>query len=116
MSNTESPRPKAASSPNLRVLLALVIVMSVLIIAGMIVVGVTIANRLSKMGEDDASAIRGFGTADIPVPGGCEILETQSDENRLIVRLGSGGRCNQVLVAEHQSRVVDGRLNFVPTE
>jgi hypothetical protein len=116
MSNPEAPRPKAESSPNLRALLALVIFMGVLIVAGLIVVGVTIASRLGKMGEDQALAVNGFGTADIPVPGGCEIVETQSDENRLIVRLGSGGRCNQVLIVDLKSGAVAGRLNFVPTE
>jgi hypothetical protein len=116
MSNTESPRPKAESPANLRALLALVIFMGILIVAGMVVVGVTIANRLSKLGEGDkaAAAGGGFGEAVISVPAGCSIVESRPDGNRLIVRLGSGGRCDQVLVIDLRSGAVTGRLNFVP--
>jgi hypothetical protein len=116
MSNSDPLRPKAESTPNLRVLLAVVIFMGILIVVGMVVVGVTIANRLGSMGEDKGSAVHGFQAADIPIPAGCEILETRSDENRLIVRLGSGGRCNQVVIVDLESGAVAGRLNFVPTE
>lgn len=115
MSNTESPRPKSESTPNLRALLAIVIFMGILIIAGLVVVGVTIANRLSNMGEEERRAAGGFQPADIPIPAGCEIVETQTEEDRLIVRLGVGGRCNQVLVIDVRSGTVAGRLNFVPT-
>lgn len=120
MSNTESSRPtadaKAESTPNLRVLLALVIFMGILIVAGLVVVGVTIAVRLSGMDDDETPAAKGgFEIADIPVPAGCEILETQADEDRLIVRLGLGGRCNQLIVIDLRSGAVTGRLNFVPT-
>jgi hypothetical protein len=116
MSNPDSPRPKAESTSNLRALLGVVIFMGILIVVGMVVVGVTIANRVGSMGEDKGSAVHGFQTADIPIPAGCEILETRSDEDRLIVRLGSGGRCNQVVIVDLKSGAVAGRLNFVPTE
>ena len=116
MSNTESSHAEAESNPKLRALVALVIFMGILIIAGMIVVGVTIANRLGKAGEGVGSAQTGFAVADIPVPAGCEILETRPDGGRLIVRFGSGGRCNQVLIIDLESGAVAGRLNFVPTE
>src|SRR5262245_9005081 len=116
MPNSDSRPPKAEATPNLRALLAVVIFMGILIVLGMVVVGVTIANRLGQMGEDDAPAAGGFGAANIPIPAGCEILETRSDENRLIVRLGSGGRCNQVVIVDLESGAVAGRLNFVPTE
>src|SRR5262247_3967702 len=105
MSNTDPPRPKAESTPNLRALLAVVIFM------GILMVGVTIANRLGSMGDDEASAVHGFQAADIPIPAGCEILEARSDESRLIVRLGSGGRCNQVVIVDLESGAVAGRLN-----
>src|SRR5262245_63769613 len=115
MSDTQPTRLKTESTPKLRALLALVIFMGILIIAGLVVVGVTIANRLSKMGAEDRPASGGFGTADIPVPAGCEIVEIRPDGNRLVVRLGSGGRCDQLLVIDMRSGTVSGRLNFVPT-
>jgi len=115
MSNPESPHPKAESRTNLRVLLALVIFMGVLIVAGIVVVGFTIANRLSNMGAEDEPAAGGFGAADIPIPAGCEVVEARPDGNRLILRLGSGGRCNQAIVIDLRSGAVTGRLNFVPT-
>ena len=117
MSNSESPSPKAESRSNLRALLALVIFMGILIVAGMVVVGVTIANRLGSLGEGDkpAAVAGGFGEAAVPIPAGCAIVETRPDGNRLIVRLGSGGRCDQVLVIDLRSGAVTGRLNFVPS-
>jgi hypothetical protein len=117
MSNTESPRPKAESPPNLRALLAVVIFMGIVIVAGMVVVGVTIAVRLGSLGEGDkpAATASGFGEAVVPIPAGCAIVETRPDGNRLIVRLGSGGRCDQLLVIDLRSGAVTGRLNFVPS-
>jgi len=117
MSNTESPRPKAESRSNLRALLAVVIFMGILIVAGMVVVGVTIAIRLGNLGEGDkpTAAAGGFGEAAVPIPAGCAIVESRPEGNRLIVRLGSGGRCDQVLVIDLRSGAVTGRLNFVPS-
>jgi hypothetical protein len=117
MSNTESPSPKAESTPKLRALLALVIFMGILIIVGLVVVAVTVANRLSRMGEADTggSVKSGFGEVQVPVPAGCAIVESRPEGNRLIVRLGSGGRCDQVLVIDLKSGAVTGRLNFVPS-
>jgi len=115
MSNTESPHPKTESRTNLRVLLGLVIFMGILIVAGLVVVGVTIANRLSHMGAEDRRIGSSFGEADIPIPAGCEVVESRPDGNRLILRLGSGGRCNQLIVIDLRSGAVTGRLNFVPT-
>jgi len=51
----------------------------------------------------------------VPVPAGCSIVETRPDGNRLVVRLGSGGRCDQLLVIDLRSGAVTGRLNFVPS-
>ena len=117
MSNSESPSPKAESSSNLRALLAVVIFMGILIVVGMVVVGVTIANRLGSLGEGDkpAAVAGGFGEAAVPIPAGCAIVESRPEGNRLIVRLGSGGRCDQVLVIDLRSGAVTGRLNFVPS-
>lgn len=117
MSNIESPRPKPGSRANLRALLALVIFMGIVIVAGMVVVGVTIANRLGSLGDGEraASSAAGFGEASVPIPAGCAIVETRPEGNRLIVRLGSGGRCDQLLVIDLRSGAVTGRLNFVPS-
>jgi hypothetical protein len=115
MSDTKDSPAETEWTPKLRALLALVIFMGVLIFVGLIVVVVTVANRLSSAGEERPAA-GGFGTADIPIPAGCEVLETRSDGDRLVLRLGRGGRCNQVVIVDLKTGAVAGRLNFIPTE
>jgi len=82
---TETRSPKG--------LIALVVIMSVLIVAGLIVVVVTIAIRLG-----DGSV--GFEAADLQIPGGCQVVETVPADDRLVLRLGTAERCNQVLIVD----------------
>jgi hypothetical protein len=114
MSGAQPPSDRP-SSPNLRVLVALVIFMGVLIVAGVIVVVVTIVNRLGAPdAADNAAAVGGFAAADVPIPAGCEVVEARADGNRLVLRLGTGARCQQALVVDLATGKVVGRLNFVP--
>ena len=97
----------SADTRNMKPLIALVIIMGVLIVAGLVVVVVTIANRLGGADRTASTpAAAEFATVDLPVPAGCEVMETTTADDRLILRLGSGERCNQVLIID----MVTGRL------
>jgi len=95
-------------------LLALVIIMGVMIVAGLIVVVVTIAMRLSGSGAQTAASSAAFGPLDLPVPAGCEVMDMVAAEGRLILRLGSGERCNQILVVDAASGRHLGTVRLVP--
>ncbi len=104
-----------ADTRNMKPLIALVIIMGVLIVAGLVVVVVTIANRLG--GADRITNTRAaaeFATVDLPVPAGCEVMETTTADDRLILRLGSGERCNQVLIVDMATGRLLGMLRLVP--
>jgi hypothetical protein len=104
-----------ADTRNMKPLIALVIIMGVLIVAGLVVVVVTIANRLG--GADRTASTRAaveFATVDLPVPAGCEVMETTTADDRLILRLGTGERCNQVLIVDMATGRLLGRLRLVP--
>jgi len=96
-------------------LVALVIIMGVLIVVGIIVVVVAIANRIGAgSGTAGMRAAPGFATADLPVPAGCQVMETATADNRLILRLGTGERCNQVLIVDMATGRLLGTLRLVP--
>jgi hypothetical protein len=96
-------------------LLALVIIMGVLIVIGLVVVVVTIANRMTGAPADGTGpAAAAFGTADLPVPAGCQVIETVATGDRLILRLGSGDRCNQLLVLDLASGRHLGTVRLTP--
>lgn len=100
---------------NMKPLIALVIIMGVLIVAGLAVVVVTIASRSG--GADRTASTRAaakFATVDLPVPAGCEVMETTTADDRLILRLGSGDRCNQVLIIDMTTGRLLGTLRLVP--
>jgi len=104
-----------ADTRTMKPLVALVIIMGVLIVVGLVVVVVTIANR---MGSGNATAGRAtaapFAAVDLPIPAGCEVKETTTADNRLILRLGSGERCNQVLIVDMTTGRLLGTLRLVP--
>jgi hypothetical protein len=103
--------------PNNRVLWAVVIIMGVLILVGTVVVIATIANRLGGPAKrSEAAAPAGaFGRADLPIPPGCEVVETVPAGERLLLRLGTGERCRQLLVVEMATGRLLGTLNLVPS-
>jgi len=101
----------------MRPLVALVIIMGVLIVVGLVVVVVTIVNRMSGAPSAAAtSAPPSFGTVDLLVPAGCQVMETATADDRLILRLGSGDRCNQLLVVDMASGKLLGTLRIAPTQ
>jgi len=95
-------------------LLAVVIIMGVLIVIGAAVVIATIAGRMSGSTTAAAPAAAGFDAVDLPVPAGCQVIETVATDDRLILRLGSGDRCNQLLVVDLVSGRHLGTVRLVP--
>jgi hypothetical protein len=104
-----------ADTRNMKPLVALVIIMGVLIVAGLVVVVVTIVNRMGGGGRTvDTHAATAFAAADLPMPAGCQVMETTTADDRLILRLGSGERCNQVLIVDMATGKLLGTLRLVP--
>ena len=93
-----------------RALVALVAGLGVLILAGLLVVAITLAGRL---GGDDAE---GFGKVALPLPEGCTIAEARAGEDTLVLRLeGLPERgCGQVIVLDLESGRELGRLVAEP--
>ena len=106
-----------ANPRTMRPLLALVIIMGVLIVVGLVVVVVTIVNRMSGERPVVASvAPPSFGMVDLPMPAGCQVMETTTSDERLILRLGSGDRCNKLLIVDLTSGKLLGTLRLAPAE
>lgn len=99
----------------MQALKALVIFMGVVIVIGVAVVGVTIYNRMNKLGgtapepapaASSASAppidlgAYSFGEKRVPLPEGCRVIEMVPAGDRLLLRLGSLPRCNRILVID----------------
>lgn len=103
-----------ADTRNMKLLVALVIIMGVLIVAGIVVIVVTIANRMGGRGTASSRAAPEFATVDLPVPAGCQVMETTTADDRLILRLGSGERCNQVLIVDMTTGRLLGTLRLAP--
>jgi hypothetical protein len=96
-------------------LLAVVIIMGVLIVIGVVVVVATIANRMGGSPADGGGpTAAAFGTADLPVPAGCQVIETVAAADRLVLRLGSGDRCNQLLVVDLATGKHLGTVRLTP--
>jgi hypothetical protein len=106
-----------ADTRNMKVLVTFVIIMGVLIVVGLVVVVVTIASRLGGEGRTATSATPpAFGTVDLPVAAGCQVAEASAAGERLILRLGSGERCNQVLIVDLTTGRLLGNIRLVPTQ
>ena len=104
-----------ADTPNMKPLVALVIIMSVLIVIGLGVVIATIAHRSSgDQPVTTGTALPSFAPSDLSIPAGCEVQETTTAESRLILRLGTGDRCNQLLIVDMTSGRLLGTLRLVP--
>lgn len=73
-----------------------VLAMGVLIVAGLIVVVVTIVGRLSSTKESVPP-----GDITLPLPAGCSLADAWGEQGRIYLRLeGEGPDCQQVLVIE----------------
>ena len=77
----------------MRALKASIVVMSVLIVAGLIVVGVTLYNRAvvgdttTAKTDTTAEPARPFGTVDLNLPAGATVRQTTISGRRLVVTI-----------------------------
>jgi Family of unknown function (DUF6476) len=99
---------------NMRALLILVIAMGVLIVVGLVVVIATVMHRVNPSASSAPASSAGFGSVDVAVPAGCQVVETTPSADRLVLRLGTGDRCNQIIIVELATGRLLGRLNLVP--
>ncbi len=87
----------------------LVIVLGVVIVIGLAVVVVTIANHFGKPG----SAGRSFDTAGLALPKGCHVVEMAAAGTRLALRLGDGSDCQVILLVDPESGREMGRIGLL---
>ena len=97
-----------------RTLLALVIVMGVLIVVGTVIVVATVINRMSSVARPVSASPSGFDNAYLTLPAGCEVVEATPTADRLVLRLGTGERCNLIIIVDLATGRALGRLNLVP--
>ncbi|MFN0041866.1 MAG: hypothetical protein ACKVSF_01475 [Alphaproteobacteria bacterium] len=96
----------------------LIIFMGVLIVLGLGVMAVTIANRGGKMAADGprSAVAGGFGKAVLDIGAGCEIAKTHVDSGRLVVRVDGPGGCRKILVVDLATGAVSGQLDIAPAK
>ena len=95
----------------MQALKAVVIGMAVLIVIGMVVVIVTIANRLGK-GPTPAAAPAAAVAASLVLPAGCSVVEMTAVGDRLALRLAGSGDCREILLVDPRSGALAGRLRL----
>lgn len=95
-------------------LLALVIVLGVLIVAALVVVVVTMVNRMSGPDRETSAPSAAFQSREVPIPAGCQVVETVTSADRVILRLGTGERCNQLLILDLATGNPLGTVQLVP--
>lgn len=86
---------------------ALVIGMGVLIVAGVIVVVVTIANRAGELGE---TAAQSFGTAGLGLPAGTDIVAIVGAGDRLAIHARVPGEGDRIVIVDPDSGAVVGTV------
>jgi hypothetical protein len=106
----------------MRGLKALVISLGILIVAGMAVVAVTVANRIGDRAEPArpaapaATAGTPFGRAEVAIPKGARVVETAVSGGRLVVRLELAGGATRLLVLDPDTGRAAGAVDLVPSE
>lgn len=85
----------------------LVIFMGVLILAGLGVIVIALAGRMS---EGDAGHA-GFGTVALDLPKGAEVATAQADGNRLVLTVGLPDGHKRVIVLDLKTGAVVGTVN-----
>jgi hypothetical protein len=83
--------------------------MGLLIVAGIVVVAVTIYSRASRMAGPSPAAGDFAGTA-LPIPPGCRLGEMTSAEGRIWLRLEGGEACDRLLVLDAATGKLVGEL------
>jgi hypothetical protein len=106
----------------MRGLKALVIGLGVLILAGMAVVVVTIANRIADKTAPEVLTGPGrapaapFGRSEVAIPKGARVVETTATAGRLVLRLELADGATRLLVLDPETGRESGAIDLVPRE
>lgn len=85
----------------------MVVGLGVLLVAGFLLVVVTIVQRLAGRGGEEAPA----GRIEVALPAGCEVAQAWSDSGRLYLRLaGAAADCRRILVVQESSGQVSSEF------
>ncbi len=86
--------------------------MGVLIIAGMVVIGVTMVRRIASV-PPDATAAAGFGQVELAVPAGARLVDLDADGDRLVLHLQTADG-PRVLVIDLTTGKTVGAIDLAP--
>lgn len=89
----------------MRALKALVIGMGVLIVAGVVVIVVTMVNRAGQLGSPSSDS---FGEASLDLPAGTEIVSIEGTGGRLAVHARIPGQGDRIIIVDPSSGAVLG--------
>jgi hypothetical protein len=108
---------------------------ALVIFMGVAVVGVTIYNRMNRLGETAPAAettvdfqaamppavatgekLPAFGDTSVPLPDGCRVVEMVPAGNRLLLHVGSPPRCNSILVVDLATGSLLGSIDLSPPQ
>ncbi|MBL8709895.1 MAG: hypothetical protein JNL25_11925 [Rhodospirillaceae bacterium] len=67
---------------------------------------------LVAVGVSRLDGTEGFGTATLPIPPGCEVVEMTAEGDRLVLALRGLGDCPGVVIADMKSGRLLGRFDF----
>jgi hypothetical protein len=98
----------------------LVIFMSILLVAGLILLGYGLFNQASKIGGKNGAAAPartasgdGFGRVEVPLPAGARIDDVIEANGKIVLRLVGGGG-DRFLVLDPDSGDVAGAFVMIP--
>ncbi len=83
--------------------------MSALLVIGVIVVGVTIANRASKLAGDGA---RGFGVVNVPAGQGSVISRMAVGDDKVAIHLRDAAGADEVVIVNIRRGTIEGRIRI----
>ena len=110
--NQSDDKLNTVDLPGLKTLKILVIVMGILIIAGVTVVVVTIANRMSAKSDKRSAGAHTLGKIEVGLPPGSRVISVSSDQGRLNVHLEDGSGRASVLVLDAVTGRPIGTIDF----
>lgn len=91
----------------------LVAVMTLLLVAGLGLLGWGLSNQAARIGGARPAASDGFGTVAVPLPAGARVEQVLAVGDRLVLRLAGTGP-ERLLVLDPSSGTVAGGFELAP--
>ncbi len=92
---------------------ALVAVMTLLLVAGLGVLGWGLSNQAGRMARPGAAPGVGFGAVSVPLPAGSRVEQVLAVGDRLVLRLAGSG-AERFVVLDPASGAVAGSFDLAP--